>query len=119
MFALPHVARPSLTGLAAVVTSMNIVVIIYVLCAGFPFGTASNLVPFAPFGVRGIFTASSIVFFSFVGFDAAATAAEEVPPLFPMTLSLHAKHCDCSSRGHAGLCLCEWGNPCCQSPRSF
>ena len=119
MFALPHVAPPSLTGLAAVVTSMNIVVIIYVLCAGFPFGTASNLVPFAPFGVRGIFTASSIVFFSFVGFDAAATAAEEVPPLFPMTLSLHAKHCDCSSRGHAGLSLCEWGNPRCQSPRSF
>ena len=62
----------------AVITTTNIVVIVYVLCAGMPFGHVSNLEPFAPFGMHGIFAASSIVFFSFVGFDGVITAAEEV-----------------------------------------
>ena len=63
--------------MGAVVTTTNIVVIVYVLCAGLPYGHFSNLTPFAPYGLRGIFAASSIVFFSFVGFDGAITAAEE------------------------------------------
>ncbi len=62
----------------AVVTGMNLIAILYVLCAGLPFAHASNLAPFAPFGIRGIFSASSIIFFAFVGFDSIATCAEEV-----------------------------------------
>lgn len=57
---------------------MNLIAILYVLCAGVPFAHAANLAPFAPFGVRGIFTASSTVYFAFVGFDSMATCAEEV-----------------------------------------
>ncbi|BDA45110.1 Cationic amino acid transporter 1 [Coccomyxa sp. Obi] len=62
----------------SVVTGMNVIAIIYVLCVGAPFAHGSNLHPFAPFGVRGIFSAASVVFFAFVGFDSVATVAEEV-----------------------------------------
>ncbi|EIE21064.1 amino acid transporter [Coccomyxa subellipsoidea C-169] len=62
----------------SVVTGMNVIAIMYVLFVGAPFTHASNLVPFAPFGVRGIFSAASVVFFAFVGFDSMATVAEEV-----------------------------------------
>ncbi|MDX2023832.1 MAG: amino acid permease [Deltaproteobacteria bacterium] len=34
--------------------------------------------PFAPGGVRGVWTAASLAFFSYIGFDAISTAAEEV-----------------------------------------
>ena len=33
---------------------------------------------FAPFGARGVFNGASLLFFSYVGFDAIATTAEEV-----------------------------------------
>lgn len=32
----------------------------------------------APYGVRGVFNGASLLFFSYVGFDAIATTAEEV-----------------------------------------
>jgi APA family basic amino acid/polyamine antiporter len=56
----------------------NIACIIFVLCAGFPQASTANLAPFLPYGVRGIFSAASMVFFAFVGFDYVANAAEEV-----------------------------------------
>lgn len=37
----------------------------------------NNWTPFMPFGVRGIFSGASLVFFTFLGFDALATSAEE------------------------------------------
>lgn len=37
----------------------------------------SNWHPFAPYGVRGIITGAGTVFFSFLGFDALATSAED------------------------------------------
>ncbi|KAJ4981446.1 hypothetical protein NE237_032283 [Protea cynaroides] len=37
----------------------------------------NNLSDFAPFGVRGIFKASAVLFFAYVGFDGVATMAEE------------------------------------------
>jgi len=64
----------------AVVTGMNIIAILYVIFAGSPFGQVSNLTPFAPHGVPGIFAGAAIVYFSFVGFDTVATVAEEVSP---------------------------------------
>lgn len=62
----------------AVVTGMNVIVIAYIMCAGLPFGRVENLALFAPFGVRGVFGAASVVFFAFIGFDTVACAAEEV-----------------------------------------
>ena len=38
---------------------------------------ATNWHPFLPYGAKGIFTGASAVFFSFLGFDALATSAED------------------------------------------
>lgn len=38
----------------------------------------ANWHPFAPFGITGIFNAAALAFFAFIGFDAVASAAEEV-----------------------------------------
>ena len=61
-----------------VVTGINLVIIVFVVCAGMPYAVGDNFIPFAPFGARGVFSAASVVFFSFIGFDTVATAAEEV-----------------------------------------
>lgn len=37
----------------------------------------SNWSPFAPNGIRPIFTGATVVFFAYVGFDAVANSAEE------------------------------------------
>lgn len=39
--------------------------------------TPANWQPFMPYGYQGIFTGASAVFFSFLGFDALATSAED------------------------------------------
>lgn len=61
-----------------VVTGINVFTIVFILCFTFPFFKAENLTPFSPFGTKGMFHAASVVFFSYVGFDAVATMAEEV-----------------------------------------
>ena len=62
----------------AVVTLVNLIAILYVVVASAPLAApTTNLRPFAPEGMRGVFAASSVVFFAFVGFDTVATAAED------------------------------------------
>lgn len=63
--------------LNAVSTIVHIVLIIFVIVAGLSKADTSNYTPFAPFGAKGIFRASSVIFFAYVGFDAVATMAEE------------------------------------------
>jgi len=41
-------------------------------CAGFPHVHVANYEPFLPYGARGVFAGASIVFFSFIGFDAVS-----------------------------------------------
>ncbi|MFE0514016.1 amino acid permease [Streptomyces sp. NPDC058964] len=86
-----------------VVVAIKVVVVLIVIVAGAFFIKGSNYQPFIPkaqavhaesnlsaplvqlmfgwapsnFGVMGIFTAASVVFFAFIGFDVVATAAEE------------------------------------------
>ncbi|MFE9412186.1 amino acid permease [Streptomyces sp. NPDC006704] len=86
-----------------VVVAVKVTVVLIVIIAGAFFITSSNYSPFIPpaqpqtagsdlkapliqlmsgyaptnFGVMGIFTAASVVFFAFIGFDIVATAAEE------------------------------------------
>ena len=87
----------------AVVVAIKVTVVLTVIIAGAFFISSDNYDPFIPksqsveaggnlkapliqlmfgwapsnFGVLGIFTAASVVFFAFIGFDVVATAAEE------------------------------------------
>ncbi|MET9507843.1 amino acid permease [Streptomyces flavidovirens] len=87
----------------AVVVAIKVTVVLIVIIAGSFFIKADNYSPFIPdavkqpagsgwdaplvqllfgyeptnFGIMGIFTAASVVFFAFIGFDVVATAAEE------------------------------------------
>lgn len=89
--------------ITAIVVVIKVAVVLMVIIAGLFFIKASNYSPFIPpaqpqaaggglkaplvqvlfgyaptnFGVMGIFTAASLVFFAFIGFDVVATAAEE------------------------------------------
>ncbi|XP_057971348.1 cationic amino acid transporter 1 [Malania oleifera] len=55
----------------------HIFIIVFIIVAGFTKADLKNYTPFAPFGARGIFQASAVLFFAYVGFDAVATMAEE------------------------------------------
>ncbi|MFF3917334.1 amino acid permease [Streptomyces sp. NPDC001852] len=89
--------------ITSLVVAIKVVVVLIVIVAGAFFVRAGNYSPFIPhpqpvpaggnlkapliqlifgwapanFGVMGIFTAASVVFFAFIGFDIVATAAEE------------------------------------------
>ncbi|MFJ4682797.1 amino acid permease [Streptomyces sp. NPDC088789] len=89
--------------ITSIVVAIKVAVVLIVIIAGAFFITGSNYDPFIPesqpvpaggdlrapliqlmvgwapsnFGVMGIFTAASVVFFAFIGFDVVATAAEE------------------------------------------
>lgn len=60
------------------ICSVNLLCIVFVLVTGLPLAEKAHATPFFPFGARGTFAASSIVFFAYVGFDYLANAAEEV-----------------------------------------
>ncbi|GAB3207935.1 amino acid permease [Nocardia tengchongensis] len=60
-----------------VTTVIKIAVLVFFVAVAVTAFNSSNLHPFAPEGVSGIGAAASMVFFSFIGFDAASTAGEE------------------------------------------
>jgi APA family basic amino acid/polyamine antiporter len=83
-----------------VITSIKILVTLFIIGFGIFFIKASNLTPFIPapqkggealqafvlpsilgidtiYGITGIFTAAALVFFAYIGFDIVATTAEE------------------------------------------
>ncbi|KAK7359061.1 hypothetical protein VNO77_01007 [Canavalia gladiata] len=55
----------------------HLVVIAFIIIAGLTKANTENYTQFAPYGVRGIFKASAVLFFAYVGFDAVSTMAEE------------------------------------------
>lgn len=71
-----------------VMTVLHIAFILFIIIAGFVKGDTRNLNQagdpvssksgFAPMGIRGIFNGAAIVYFSYIGFDAVSTTAEEV-----------------------------------------
>ncbi|KAG0475483.1 hypothetical protein HPP92_015169 [Vanilla planifolia] len=65
-----------------VASIVHIFSILFILVAGFTKADVRNLTPFIPFGTRGIFSSSAVLFFSYVGFDGVSTLAEETknPP---------------------------------------
>ncbi|KAG5000061.1 hypothetical protein JHK87_021133 [Glycine soja] len=60
-----------------IATIVHCLVIVFIIVAGLINANPQNLTPFTPFGVRGVFKASAVLFFAFIGFDAVATMAEE------------------------------------------
>eukprot|EP00775_Hariotina_reticulata_P001934 gene1934-2264_t len=57
---------------------MHIVLVLFIIIAGFVGSKTANAQPFLPYGIRGVFDGAAIVFFSYIGFDAVANSAEEV-----------------------------------------
>ncbi|EEE53600.1 hypothetical protein OsJ_36854 [Oryza sativa Japonica Group] len=56
----------------------HLAVLVFIVTAGLSRARLSNLTAdFAPFGARGVFAASAVLFFAYVGFDAVSTMAEE------------------------------------------
>ncbi|XP_021846963.2 cationic amino acid transporter 5-like [Spinacia oleracea] len=60
-----------------IASAINTAVIIFVIIAGFLHGKSSNMTPFLPYGVKGIFQAAAVIYFAYGGFDTIANLAEE------------------------------------------
>lgn len=56
---------------------VHLIVLVFIIIAGLTKADVHNYSPFAPFGATGIFKASAVLFFAYVGFDAVSTMAEE------------------------------------------
>ena len=64
-------------GINTALVAVKIIIIIIVIVVGFSFINPKNYQPFLPFGIGGVFSGAAIVFFAYIGFDAASTTAEE------------------------------------------
>ncbi|KAF5472566.1 hypothetical protein F2P56_009277 [Juglans regia] len=60
-----------------VASIFHIAVILFIIVAGLMKADTKNYSSFSPYGARGIFQASAVLFFAYVGFDAVSTMAEE------------------------------------------
>lgn len=60
-----------------VASIVHLIIIIFIIVAGLVNSDVKNYTPFFPFGARGVFKASAVLFFSYIGFDAVSTMAEE------------------------------------------
>ncbi|KAF3323121.1 cationic amino acid transporter 1-like protein [Carex littledalei] len=56
---------------------IHIIILVFIIIAGSTKADTKNYSPFAPYGAQGIFTASAVLFFAYIGFDAVSTMAEE------------------------------------------
>lgn len=56
---------------------VHLLIIVFIVIAGLFHANKTNLTNFTPYGPRGIFQASAVLFFAYVGFDAVSTMAEE------------------------------------------
>ncbi|XP_054776864.1 cationic amino acid transporter 5-like [Prosopis cineraria] len=60
-----------------IASGINTFVIIFVIVLGFSHANTSNLSPFLPYGIEGVFKAAAVVYFGYTGFENVATMAEE------------------------------------------
>jgi APA family basic amino acid/polyamine antiporter len=61
----------------SVIVVLKIALVIGFIAVGAFYVKPDNWHPFAPHGFRGIMTGASLIFFSYIGFDAISTTAEE------------------------------------------
>jgi basic amino acid/polyamine antiporter, APA family len=71
---------------------VHVAVLLFIIAAGAVKAKPSNLEPFAPFGARGVFSGAAYVYFTYTGFDAVATSAEEVRPRCGGFVRWHSEH---------------------------
>jgi len=69
------IKESSVTNNIIVVIKISVIVLFIIL--GIKHVNLSNFTPFAPMGWKGIMSGAAIIFFSYIGFDAVSTAAEE------------------------------------------
>jgi len=60
------------------IVAIKLAIVVFFIVVGIGHVNPANWHPFAPFGVWGVFSGASIVFFAYIGFDAVSTSAEEV-----------------------------------------
>jgi len=60
-----------------VIVGLKILIILFFIAVGFRYVRPANWSPFMPGGWSGVQAGAAIVFFSYIGFDAVSTAAEE------------------------------------------
>ncbi|XXG74689.1 hypothetical protein AAC387_Pa07g3345 [Persea americana] len=60
-----------------IATCIHLIIIVFIIIAGITHANLANYSNFTPFGARGIFKASAVLFFAYIGFDAVSTLAEE------------------------------------------
>ncbi|KAJ8441700.1 hypothetical protein Cgig2_019087 [Carnegiea gigantea] len=56
---------------------VHIFIVLFIIIAGLTKADTKNYASFVPYGSRGVFQASAVLFFAYVGFDAVSTMAEE------------------------------------------
>ncbi|XP_072071793.1 cationic amino acid transporter 8, vacuolar-like [Arachis hypogaea] len=56
---------------------VTILVIVFIIVDGFVHGKASNLTAFFPMGMKGVFNAIAVVYWSYSGFDMVTTMVED------------------------------------------
>ncbi|OVA19815.1 Amino acid/polyamine transporter I [Macleaya cordata] len=64
-----------------IMTVFHVIFFSFIVIAGFCNGSAKNLIKpkgLTPFGVRGVLEGSSVVYFSYIGYDSVSTTAEEI-----------------------------------------
>ncbi|HEY0711244.1 MAG TPA: amino acid permease [Polyangia bacterium] len=69
---IQHSARAN-----GVMVAFKVLLVLIFVGAGAVYVQPANYTPFAPHGFSGIWTGASLAFFSYIGFDAVSTAAEE------------------------------------------
>jgi APA family basic amino acid/polyamine antiporter len=61
-----------------VMTVLHVLLVVFIIIAGFVKSSPSNAQPFFPFEIKGVFNGAALVFYSYIGFDSVACSAEEV-----------------------------------------
>jgi APA family basic amino acid/polyamine antiporter len=60
-----------------IIVCIKLFIIVLFIALGVSHINVANYKPFAPFGLKGIFGGAATIFFSYIGFDAISTTAEE------------------------------------------
>ena len=61
----------------AIMVCLKVGVLVFFICVGVTGWNTDNFSDFAPFGISGVVAGSGLIFFSYVGMDAVATAGDE------------------------------------------